>query len=127
MMQVAEVYKSWDLYGALSNFSAHPISMPSEAVSLSGALPSVPSRQWPSVEHFYQAQKFAGQCLCVLGTTGGGNETQPQQHSTHNTTLHTQHNVDSLNVDVLQACAATAVTFCKSTFYGQEGNVRWMS
>ena len=74
MMQVAEFYKSWDLYGALSNFSAHSISMPSEAVSLSGALPSAPSRQWPSVEHFYQAQKFAGQFLGVLGIAGCGNE-----------------------------------------------------
>ncbi|CAL5223291.1 g5780 [Coccomyxa viridis] len=57
---VVEFYKSWDLYGALSNFSAHPISMPSRPVSISGALPSAPARQWPSVEHFYQAQKFAG-------------------------------------------------------------------
>lgn len=63
LMQVVEFYKSWDLYGALSNFSAHPISMPSRPVSISGALPSAPARQWPSVEHFYQAQKFAGQSL----------------------------------------------------------------
>ena len=67
-MQVAEFYKSWDLYGALSNFSAHPISMPSGAVSISGALPAAALRQWPSVEHFYQAQKFAGESqLGILG------------------------------------------------------------
>ena len=72
MMQVAEFYKSWDLYGALSNFSAHPISMPSGPVSISGALPSAPFRQWPSVEHFYQAQKFAGQpILCLCFASGG--------------------------------------------------------
>ena len=68
-MQVAEFYKSWDLYGALSNFSAHPVSMPSRAISISGALPSAPLRHWPSVEHFYQAQKFAGQSCCVPGMT----------------------------------------------------------
>ena len=66
LLQVAEFYKSWDLYGALSNFSAHPISMPSGAVSISGALPSASPRQWHSVEHFYQAQKFAGQSLLCL-------------------------------------------------------------
>lgn len=60
-VQVAEFYKSWDLYGALSNFSAHPISVPSGPVSISGGLPTGPLRQWPSVEHFYQAQKFSGQ------------------------------------------------------------------
>ncbi|BDA48102.1 Riboflavin biosynthesis protein RibD at N-terminal half [Coccomyxa sp. Obi] len=58
--KVAEFYKSWDRYGALSNFSAHPISMPSGPVSASGTLPDGPIREWPSLEHFYQAQKFAG-------------------------------------------------------------------
>jgi hypothetical protein len=59
-VQVAEFYKSWDLYGALSNFSAHSVSMPSGPVGISGALPTGPQREWPSVEHFYQAQKFSG-------------------------------------------------------------------
>jgi len=69
MFQVAEFYKAWDLYGSLSNFSAHPVSLPSGAASTNGTHATGPHRQWPSVEHFYQAQKFAGQsaaqgCLC---------------------------------------------------------------
>ncbi|KAK9907626.1 hypothetical protein WJX75_007205 [Coccomyxa subellipsoidea] len=56
----AEFYKSWDRYGALSNFSAHPVSLPDGPISASGCLPDGPFREWPSVEHFYQAQKFAG-------------------------------------------------------------------
>ena len=59
--QVAEFYKAWDRYGALSNFSAHPVQMPAGPVTAGGGLPrGVPCRSWPSVEHFYQAQKFAG-------------------------------------------------------------------
>ena len=50
---LAEFYKPWDRYGALSNFSPHPIEV---ATANPGALP----QRWPSVEHFYQAQKFAG-------------------------------------------------------------------
>ncbi|GAB4855879.1 hypothetical protein Ancab_024518 [Ancistrocladus abbreviatus] len=44
-------YKTWDPYGALSNFSPHPIQMPDE----SGNYIS-----WPTVEHYYQAHKFVG-------------------------------------------------------------------
>eukprot|EP00898_Chlorokybus_atmophyticus_P000409 jgi/Chlat1/1369/Chrsp119S01767 len=44
-------YKAWDQYGALSNFSAHPIRMQ----SADGR-----EVEWRSVEHYYQAQKFAG-------------------------------------------------------------------
>ncbi|KAK4791033.1 hypothetical protein SAY86_031446 [Trapa natans] len=44
-------YKTWDLYGAFSNFSPHPIRMPED----SGDYVT-----WPSVEHFYQAHKFIG-------------------------------------------------------------------
>ena len=43
--QVISFYKPWDPYGALSNFSPHPISLPDE----SGAVV-----QWASVEHYYQ-------------------------------------------------------------------------
>ena len=50
-LQVAEFYKVWDRYGALSNFSPHPVQLP-DAKGV--------SRSWPTVEHFYQAQKFAG-------------------------------------------------------------------
>lgn len=49
--QVIYFYKPWDPYGALSNFSPHPISLPDET----GAVIS-----WNSVEHYYQAQKFVG-------------------------------------------------------------------
>ena len=62
-LQCAEFYKSWDRYGALSNFSAHPVSLPDGPISASGCLPDGPFREWPSVEHFYQAQKFAGAAL----------------------------------------------------------------
>ena len=40
-------YRKSDLpYGAFSNFSLHPIEMDGQT--------------WPTVEHYYQAQKFAG-------------------------------------------------------------------
>lgn len=38
-------YKTWDPYGAFSNFSLHPIRMPDE---------NGESYSWPSVEHYYQ-------------------------------------------------------------------------
>ena len=39
-------YTAGDAYGFLSNFSPHGFS--------------IDGRYWPTVEHFYQAQKFAG-------------------------------------------------------------------
>ena len=39
-------YKSWQPYGCFSNFSPHSITI--EGI------------YWPSVEHYYQAQKFLG-------------------------------------------------------------------
>ena len=44
-------YKEWDLYGAFSNFSPHSITV-QEADGREAT--------WQSVEHFYQAHKFAG-------------------------------------------------------------------
>ncbi|XP_042033912.1 riboflavin biosynthesis protein PYRR, chloroplastic-like [Salvia splendens] len=44
-------YKTWDPYGAFSNFSMHPIRMPDETGEY---------YNWPSVEHYYQANKFVG-------------------------------------------------------------------
>ncbi|KAL5573172.1 hypothetical protein UlMin_022769 [Ulmus minor] len=44
-------YKTWDLYGAFSNFSPHPIQMPDENGNYV---------TWLSMEHYYQAQKFFG-------------------------------------------------------------------
>lgn len=38
-------YKTWDPYGALSNFSPHPIQMPDE---------NGDNVTWLSVEHYYQ-------------------------------------------------------------------------
>lgn len=38
-------YKTWDPYGAFSNFSSHPIQMPGENDDFS---------TWQSVEHYYQ-------------------------------------------------------------------------
>ncbi|KAJ9522755.1 hypothetical protein QJQ45_019833, partial [Haematococcus lacustris] len=87
-------YKAWDMWGALTNFSPHPISLPhfhagEQAVSEQAAVMagntfgstfSIPpphasslaarsreARQWSSVEHYYQAQKFAGS-----GAAGAG-------------------------------------------------------
>ncbi|KAA8536651.1 hypothetical protein F0562_029129 [Nyssa sinensis] len=44
-------YKTWDPYGAFSNFSPHPIRMPDENGDY---------LTWSSVEHYYQAHKFVG-------------------------------------------------------------------
>ncbi|KAL4320186.1 hypothetical protein GQ457_18G010370 [Hibiscus cannabinus] len=44
-------YKTWDPYGAFSNFSPHPIQMPDEDGNYAS---------WSSVEHYYQANKFIG-------------------------------------------------------------------
>lgn len=44
-------YKTWDPYGAFSNFSPHAIQMPRESGNY---------LTWPSVEHYYQAHKFVG-------------------------------------------------------------------
>ncbi|XVF30283.1 hypothetical protein REPUB_Repub16aG0043500 [Reevesia pubescens] len=44
-------YKTWDLYGAFSNFSPHPIQMLDEDGNYV---------TWSSVEHYYQANKFLG-------------------------------------------------------------------
>lgn len=41
-----EFYKAWDEYGCFSNFSAHKITLD--------------QKEWPSVEHYYQSQKFFG-------------------------------------------------------------------
>lgn len=64
-------YKAWDKWGSLSNFSPHAIWMPDGSgptgdVSTAGD-PNV--REWPSVEHYYQAQKFAGRRLQASSIT----------------------------------------------------------
>ena len=41
-----EFYKTKDPYGEFSNFSHHPIVVNGKA--------------WPTTEHYFQAQKFAG-------------------------------------------------------------------
>ncbi|KAF5745881.1 riboflavin biosynthesis protein PYRR chloroplastic-like [Tripterygium wilfordii] len=48
---IISFYKTWDPYGAFSNFSPHPIQMP----GCNGEYST-----WSSVEHYYQAQKFVG-------------------------------------------------------------------
>lgn len=45
-------YKAWDLNGTLSNFAPLPVTLP-----LDGAEDDGP-REWPTVEHYYQAHKF---------------------------------------------------------------------
>lgn len=76
-VQPVEFYKAWDEWGALSNFSPHAIRMP-EGPAVTGMQQQqqqqrshqngVTARQrlWKSVEHFYQAQKFAGARLQEL-------------------------------------------------------------
>uniref|UniRef100_A0A7N0VGR2 Riboflavin biosynthesis protein PYRR, chloroplastic n=2 Tax=Kalanchoe fedtschenkoi TaxID=63787 RepID=A0A7N0VGR2_KALFE len=44
-------YKTWDPYGAFSNFSHHPIHMSDDSGNYV---------TWQSVEHYYQANKFVG-------------------------------------------------------------------
>ncbi|ONI05204.1 hypothetical protein PRUPE_6G362000 [Prunus persica] len=44
-------YKTWDPYGAFSNFSPHAIKIPDASGDYA---------TWLSVEHYYQAQKFVG-------------------------------------------------------------------
>ncbi|RLM78984.1 riboflavin biosynthesis protein PYRR, chloroplastic [Panicum miliaceum] len=48
---IISFYKTWDTFGAFSNFSPHPIHMPDE---------NGDSFMWPTVEHYYQAHKFIG-------------------------------------------------------------------
>lgn len=57
--RAVEFYKAWDPWGALSNFSPHPIVAGEGPVSAQ-AVPQEATRSYPSVEHFYQSQKFAG-------------------------------------------------------------------
>ena len=53
-------YKSWDVNGALSNFSPHPIDAPLVWVGREDDTDAKNMCEWPTVEHFYQAQKFGG-------------------------------------------------------------------
>lgn len=65
-----EFYKSWDKFGALSNFTPHPVALPDcpmTHLALETFQPDQNNasihenyRVWPSTEHYYQAQKFAG-------------------------------------------------------------------
>ncbi|KAJ1279089.1 hypothetical protein BS78_04G128800 [Paspalum vaginatum] len=48
---IISFYKTWDTFGAFSNFSPHPIHMPDENGDYF---------TWPTVEHYYQAHKFVG-------------------------------------------------------------------
>jgi diaminohydroxyphosphoribosylaminopyrimidine deaminase/5-amino-6-(5-phosphoribosylamino)uracil reductase len=69
---IVTFYKAWDEWGALSNFSPHPIMLSDAAVGAdssrdgsssdgsSSSSSSGESREYASVEHFYQSQKFAG-------------------------------------------------------------------
>jgi len=59
---VAEFYKAFDPWGCLTNFSPHPIRvMKSDDDDDDGDADSDSDLEWPCVEHYYQAQKFAGQ------------------------------------------------------------------
>lgn len=69
--QVISFYKPWDPYGALSNFSPHPISLADE----NGV--SVP---WKSVEHYYQVKKLSN----PQGLLSSENTLPPQLHCEDN-------------------------------------------
>jgi len=43
--------QAWDAYGALSNFAPFPVKIDNNAGE---------EEEWPTIEHFYQAQKFSG-------------------------------------------------------------------
>jgi diaminohydroxyphosphoribosylaminopyrimidine deaminase/5-amino-6-(5-phosphoribosylamino)uracil reductase len=62
--RVVNFYKAWDEWGALGNFSPHPIVVEDDgssvAASSSGGGGSSGGAAWPSVEHYYQAAKFSG-------------------------------------------------------------------
>lgn len=66
-----EFYKVWDYLGCLSNFSHYPIDMPDGPMNdillekekrnlFRKDINGMPTRQWSSVEQYYQAQKFYG-------------------------------------------------------------------
>ncbi|MEW5297739.1 MAG: hypothetical protein WDW36_000924 [Sanguina aurantia] len=60
---VVSFYKPWDRWGALSNFSPHPVELAllEDSVGEGGTSDCHhQQQQWTSVEHFYQASKFAG-------------------------------------------------------------------
>lgn len=56
-------YKTWDPYGALSNFSPHPLQMTNEDGN---------TNTWSTVEHYYQVNSvvlFIGicaECVCHI-------------------------------------------------------------
>ena len=58
--QAVEFYKTWNKWGALANFSPHPIRMPEGPGDRAIPAGHGSQRLWPTVEHYYQAQKFAG-------------------------------------------------------------------
>jgi len=45
-MNTLSFYRTGEVYGEFSNFSAHPFTLK--------------GREWPTSEHYFQAQKFAG-------------------------------------------------------------------
>ena len=61
---IISFYKTWDTFGAFSNFSPHPIHMPDE---------NGDSFMWPSVEHYYQVCLlfFVAMCVCVRAPLSG--------------------------------------------------------
>jgi diaminohydroxyphosphoribosylaminopyrimidine deaminase/5-amino-6-(5-phosphoribosylamino)uracil reductase len=79
--RVVEFYKAWDAHGCLSNFSPHAVALPDApmtAAALEAFRPAPGAeggeggeggnsgsgaaglRRYPSAEHYYQSQKFAG-------------------------------------------------------------------
>ena len=70
---IISFYKTWDTFGAFSNFSPHPIHMPDE---------NGDSFMWPTVEHYYQVCLlfFVAICVCAYLLYYGKEFSDKMQH-----------------------------------------------
>ena len=70
---IISFYKTWDTFGAFSNFSPHPIHMPDE---------NGDSFMWPTVEHYYQVCLlfFVTMCVCAYLLCYGKEFLDKMQH-----------------------------------------------
>ncbi|CAM8894587.1 unnamed protein product [Rhodiola kirilowii] len=110
-------YKTWDPYGALSNFSHHPIQMPDDNGN---------DVTWQSVEHYYQANKFTGvddpmalECLTSIKSAAS-----PEEAARKGRTLQRQHpemvrpDWDTVKIDVMYRALK-----CKFSMYPHLNNM----
>ena len=82
-LPVIKFYKTWDEWGAFSNFALYPIRM-FDGPGPHKRLPSpsdANTRLWPSVEHYYQCQKFAGTINSINELNESFNRRSPRSGS----------------------------------------------